>query len=228
MNSNPTPWKKSRKHGDIYGGRTRLRLDDNIFRRAHSLKKPNPADELPILIQENPSRDFFFPISAEDAKEAIQALPNSEHQGITHIWLRRFNKSEYEKGQLPLAEFICGSGVRVIILYPFPRTMVMDLGSKKPSARKIKELSKWCKNLSNFQGRWCLQWDAGALREYYINNLLYHEVGHHVDWYNRHWSAANNKKLESFADQYAIQKTATATQVFNRLKKAGAEAIRHK
>jgi len=217
MNRKQTPWKKSRTFGDIYGGRTRLRLNDNIFMRAHSLKKPNANDKLPILIQDNPSRDFFFPISVEDAKEAIQALPESDYKGITHIWLRRFNKSEYEKGRLPLAEFICGSGVRVIILYPFPKNMVMNLGFKKPSARKVKELNKWCGDIKNTKGSWNLKWNIVALKKYYINNLLYHEVGHHVDWYNRYWSMANNKQLEEFADQYAIQKTATAIHIFNEL-----------
>lgn len=217
-----TPWKKSRTFGDIYGGRMRLRLNDNIFQRAHSLKKPNPSDELPILIQDNPSRDYFFPISAEEAKEAIAALPRSDYQGITHIWLRRHKKSEYEGRQLPLAEFICGSGVRVIIIYPFPRSMVMALGSKKPSLRQRRELSKWSNNFVYSKGGWSLRWEIDSLRKYYINNLLYHEVGHHVDWYNRYWSAANSTKVEEFADQYAIQKTAIAVKVFNHLQKGSA------
>ena len=216
---NHTPWKKSRKFGDIYGGRERLRLNDNIFMRAHSLKRPNTNDELPILMQDNPSKDFFFPISVEEAKEAVQALPKDDYEGITHIWLRRVTKSEYKKGQLPLAEFICGSGVRVIILYPFPENLIMNLGSKKPSGRKLKELSKWCTDLQKNKGKWFLKWNQDSLREYYINHLLYHEVGHHVDWYSRHWSMANSKQTEEFADQYAIQKTATATHIFKELKK---------
>ena len=38
-----------------------------------------------------------------------------------------------------------------------------------------------------------------------------------VDWYFRHWSKGNLKQVEEFAIQYAIQKTATATYVFNQL-----------
>lgn len=49
------------------------------------------------------------------------------------------------------------------------------------------------------------------------NYLLYQEIGHHVDWYYRHWSKANLKQVEDFADQYAIQKSATATYIFNKL-----------
>lgn len=218
MVSYSTPWKKSRTLGDIYGGRERLRLNDNIFQRAHSLSKPSEDEDIPLLIQDNPSRDFFFPISAEEANEAIQALPNDDSAGLTHIWLRRINKIDFERGRLPLAEFICGSGVRLVVLYPFPKSLIMDLGNKKPSARKLKELSKFCNNILHVKGNWSIQWDIDSLRKYYINNLLYHEIGHHIDWYSRHWSKANNKKVEEFADQYAIQKTALTTQVINQLK----------
>ena len=170
-------------------------------------------------MQDNPSRDYFFPISVDEAEEALQALPKRDFDGITHIWLRRFKKTEYEKGELPLAEFICGSGVRVIILYPFPNSMLLTLGKLKPSNRKLKELEKWCCDIRRKNGNWVARWKLLALRKYYINSLLYHEVGHHVDWFNRHWSDANVKQTEEFADQYAIQKTANATHVFNKLEK---------
>jgi hypothetical protein len=219
MKHKHTAWKKSRKFGDIYGGRTRLRLNDSIFKRAHSLKRPAESDKLPILIQDNPSREFFFPISAEEALKAVNALPKKDTQGITHIWLRRFKKSSYEKRKLPLAEFICGSGVRVIILYPFPRTMVQVLGLKKPSSRKLKELKEWCSDIEYRNNKWVAIWQLPNLRKYYINQLLYHEVAHHIDWYYRHWSKANHKQAEEFADQYAMQKLATATYVFNRLER---------
>ncbi|WP_020407701.1 hypothetical protein [Hahella ganghwensis] len=217
MNRKQTAWKKSRKFGDIYGGRSRVRLNDNIFKRAHSLKRPGQNDELSILIQDNPSRDFFFPISLEEAVTAINALPDIDTQGLTHIWLRRLKKSDYEKGQLPLAEFICGSGVRVIVLYPFPVSMMMNLGPRKPSSRTLKELKNWHCDLQNKDGTWQAKWQLPFLRQYYINNILYHEVGHHIDQYFRHWSKANHRQIEEFADQYAIQRTTTATHVFNHL-----------
>lgn len=130
MNRKLTAWRKSRKFGDIHGGRTRLRLTDNIFKRCHSLKKPSINDDLPILIEDNPSKDFFFPLSVHEVERALKALPEPDHKEITHIWLRRLKKSDYENGQTPLAEFICGSGVRVIILYPIPRSMIIELGRK--------------------------------------------------------------------------------------------------
>lgn len=212
-----TPWKKSRTLGDIYGGRTNRKLNDNIFKRVHSLSRPTEHDELPLLIQDNPSRDFFFPISAVEAKQAIEALPNGESVGITHIWLRRLNKKEYEKKSQPLAEFVCGSGVRAIVLYPFPKSMDMNLGSTKPSARILSELQKFCSEICCTKNGWVAKWEIEPLRNYYISTLLFHEVGHHIDWYTRHWSKANGKQAEEFANQYAMQRTAIATEVLDNL-----------
>lgn len=212
-----TAWKKNRKFGDIYGGRSKLKINDNIFRRCHSLTRPEPGDVTPLLIEDNPSRDFFFPLAAAEVKHALQALPKKDYAQITHIWLRRLKKSEYQAGNMPQAEFICGSGVRVIVLYPTPKDMVVRLGAKKPSNRKLKELRKWCSKVEYKSGGWRATWELSELKGYYINVLLYHEVGHHVDWYNRQWSQANSKQVEEYADQYAMQKTATATYVLNNL-----------
>jgi hypothetical protein len=38
-----------------------------------------------------------------------------------------------------------------------------------------------------------------------------------INWYYRCWNTANTKLQEQYADQYAIQKTAIATDIFNKL-----------
>jgi uncharacterized FlgJ-related protein len=43
---------------------------------------------------------------------------------------------------------------------------------------------------------------------------LAHEIGHHVDWYSRHWSKANRKQTEEVADQYAAQWFANSTKIY--------------
>ena len=217
MNRKMTAWKKNRKLGDIYGGRLRIKLDDNIFKRCHSLKPPAATDELPILIQDNPSRDFFFPISADEAREALKALPEQDYGGITHIWCRRLNWTDYRRNDQSMAEFICGSGVRVIVLYPWHKSMVMTW-QRKPSNRFVKDLRRLGIEIRPAGKGWKARPTLAQLRSFYVQYLLYHEVGHHVDWYNRHWSKANGKVLEEFADQYAFQKTTTATRVLNLLK----------
>lgn len=143
MSGYPTPWKKSRKYGDVYGGRKFPKIADRVFNRAHSLERPSPHDVLPIIIEENPSRDFFFPLSAQQTVEALKALPKRDYEGITHLWLRRVSKADYIDRACPLATFICGSGVRVITLYAWPKDMLLPYGPKRPSNRTINEAESY-------------------------------------------------------------------------------------
>lgn len=198
-----TPWKKSRTYGDLYGGRMRRRMTDNIFARAHSLQRPAPAQPLPILIQDNPSRDFVFPVSAAELAQALLGLPESHRQGITHIWLRR---PSLRRGisESPLAEFVCGSGVRVVVIYPWRVDGRLCMGRDKPTAATVSAYARFGASVLYEGGCWYIHLSMPQLRRFYIEHLFCHEVGHHVDWYHRHWSKANSRQVEAFADQYAI------------------------
>lgn len=219
MPASLTPWKKSRTFGDIYGGRQSRKFAENIFQRAHSIEPPNSQDQLPILIEENPSRDFFFPLNGEEVLEALRSLPKRDYEGITHIWLRRLKKSDFIDRSQPLAWFACGSGVRVITLYPWPNSMELSFGEKRPSNRIVNETERYGGVIRKRGREWFSEWTLASLRKFYLQGILFHEVGHHIDQYYRHFSAANAKGVEEFADQYALAKTATATHVFNRLAK---------
>ena len=63
-------------------------------------------DELPIVLVDNPSRDFYFPITGDDAATALRGLPEHDTEGITHLWLRRVGKSDYDTRELPFADKI--------------------------------------------------------------------------------------------------------------------------
>lgn len=196
-----TPWKKSRTYGDIYGGRRFHKLSDNLAFRYHSLQRPVEGQKLPILIEENPSRDFFFPVSAAEFQEVLSNLPGNPGEGITHLWLR--SRPASESVYAPLAQFICGSGVRVIVIYPWPVDGKHDLGKTKPSLRLRNEYTRFGGKLTLARGKWWVSFDEEALKRFYIECLFLHEVGHHVDWYRRYWSKANRQAVEAFADQYA-------------------------
>ena len=214
-----TAWRKSRKFGDVYGGRVRPRVPDGIFKRAHSLKPPGPHEQVPILIQENPSREYIFPLSAAEILAALEALPKRHTQGITHVWLRRRRPAESAAGSFPLAEFVCGSGVRAVILYPWHREGTLCIGRALPAERVTRDYTRYGAAVFSRGGLWYVRFGEEDLRRFYVQHLLFHEVGHHVDRFRRHWSKANSKQVEDFADQYAFQRTATATHLLNRLRK---------
>jgi len=69
---------------------------------------------------------------------------------------------------------------------------------------------------------WLAKPTVAQLRKLYIELLLYHEVGHHIDLSSGRVSKAISKQAEEYANQYAIQKSTTATHIFNRLTKRSA------
>lgn len=67
-------------------------------------------------------------------------------------------KSDFATGHYPLAEFVCGSGVRLIVLYPWPKDMLLPLGPQRPGEKLVKFCSRWCDDLIECGGKWFLRW----------------------------------------------------------------------
>jgi hypothetical protein len=192
-------------------------MTDNIFKRLHSLSKPSPQNELPLLIEENPSRDFYFPISANEALEVLRGVSGLQLGGITHIWMRRDKRSSTLSPELPLAEFICGSGVRVIVLYPWRRDLTLPLGASKPTQKVLRPFTSLNAEVFELDRHWFARFTEPAIRQYCIQYLLLNVFAYHIDWYNRNWSKANRKQAEDFATQYAVRWGLDAIEIFNNM-----------
>ncbi len=205
QNRKETAWKKNRKFGDIHGGRMRLKCADGIFKRYHNLLPPTQDEQTPIFIVENPSRDFYFPATIEEIKETLKQLPDNHTKYLTHIWLDKVKKSDYQKGETIQGQFICGSKVFLIKLYAVPKDNRMIFGKVKPTTKQLGFYKKYCTDLQHDKNVWYLQWTNESYKKYFLEKLLLHEIGHCVDYiYQRNWSKANSKQIENFADNYAV------------------------
>lgn len=201
-----TAWKKSRKFGDVKGGRTFPKIANRIFNRQHSLQKPNENDELPIFIKDNTSKDFYFPVNEAEILERLHQFPTEFRENITHIWLKKVDKEDYKNGDSFQGMFICGSGVNLIVLSAFPKNLKMMFGAKKPIKKELNLYSKWCEDLrfDERENSWFLQWNEEKVRDYYLEYLLLHEIGHFVESaYEKFWSKSDQRKREDFADNFA-------------------------
>lgn len=196
-----TAWKKNRRFGEVFGGRVRPRVTDGIFRRLHSIR-PVAGVSTPIVIVDNPSRDHYFPLQADECTKVLCGLPGDHVAGITHLWLRRPGGAAHRRDQ-PLVQFVCGSGVRVVILYAWPTDRRLKLGRARPTGAWARELQRFGAKVLAVRGVWYAEFEVAGLRDYCLHFLL-HEVGHHVDWYRRRWSDANRKQCEGAAENYAV------------------------
>ena len=168
-----TAWKKSRTFGDVKGGRRWPKLKDNIVKRKHSLLKPSEFDELPIYMVENPSKDFYFPITIDDIKNVLAQV------------------------------YTVGSGVRLITLYPFPKSNQLILGKERPTHKLLTWYKGYASEPQKEKDNWYIEFTEESARRYYLERLLLHEIGHYVNE-----TLVRNKtaryKSENSADNYAF------------------------
>ncbi len=69
-----------------------------MFNRPHPIEPPGDPDELPVVIEDNPSKDMVFPASSQKIVERIRSLPEQHVVGITHLWMHRAKPGEREAG----------------------------------------------------------------------------------------------------------------------------------
>ena len=146
-----TAWKKNRRFGDKMGGRMRLKLHDNIFKREHSFTAPTDLDETPIFIVENTSRDYYFPIDVDDINNVLSNYPVDKTEFITHVWLRKHIPHNLKHDTL--ASYTWGSGV------------------KKPIGIMLHEYEKYSKIIEKKDGFYAQFTDENA-KKYYMEILL--------------------------------------------------------
>ena len=84
-----TAFRRNRSFGDVHGGRGHRKVTDGVFAFLHPLRRPAEGQSTPILIEDNPSKDLYFPLGGHELLQAIDALPKKVTEGITHLWLRR-------------------------------------------------------------------------------------------------------------------------------------------
>ncbi len=193
--SKHTAWKKSRKFGDSQGIAAWTKK-----RRLYIpyLQLPSTVGHKgPILIENKPHRDYFFPVTGEEVMARLKQLPEEDIRGITHVWLRHMRPKQHER---PFAAYC--TGYRAIVINPWPRSSQWQLG-RQVSVFWRKLTSAYNAKLTRKQGVWTATFSIEDTRRFYLNDLVFHEAGHHVDW--RRNSPANVREKEAFAEQYALK-----------------------
>ena len=147
--------------------------------------------------------DFYFPATIDEIEFALGQLPNEHTVAITHVWLKKIKKGDYEAGDSPQGSLISGSKVVLVVLYPFPVDLKMRFGMKKPLKQALRFYEGYCCDLRQDETGWFLMWTEEEVKRYFLERLLLREIGHSVDDYYNGVGRLSRKKGEEFADQYA-------------------------
>jgi hypothetical protein len=146
--------------------------------------------------------EFIRPAEAKDVAELLSRVPSNFLKFLDGIYLlggtskqliasrRRFRYGCYWRSQ--------------IYLYAFPRRMMKEYWNHLPKPAIVEEYRRMGAEWKSDQSSWWLIFDESSIRQFYLFNVLLHELGHHVD--KRVWSRSTEsaeRYAEWFAQEYA-------------------------
>lgn len=152
-----------------------------------------PSRDYRIVVQE-PGEGYRHVVTPEEIRERLAALPPHMLAPLRVIQLSRMTR---KKRTLPCYGMQWGSA---LYLYPVEDTLI-EYTDRAPLAAERREAEmyggRWEEATA---GGWRLIWTPVTIRDFYLNNILMHELGHLLDDRNRSYI-----DRERFADWFAIQ-----------------------
>jgi hypothetical protein len=165
------------------------------------------------IITQAPGKAYQHVLSPEDVRARLAQLPAWMTRGLEVVQLSEITR---KKKTFPCYGMQWGSA---IYLYPIEASRVEQFVSA-PSPRHKKETTLFGGVWSQHRnGRWICTWSEESIRDFYLNNILIHELGHLLDERNRSYV-----DRERYAEWFAIEHGYLPTQR-ERLARRAAEKL---
>lgn len=145
------------------------------------------------LVTLEPGEGYIHPVSADDVRDRIAQLPRQFAQAVDTVQLGSITR---KRKMFPLYGMQWGPNV---YLYPIEASLV-ERYARPPKPDQLIEARMFGGQWIDAGGAWELHWTPAAIRDFYLNNVLIHEIGHILDTRNRSF-----QKREQYANWFAIE-----------------------
>lgn len=145
------------------------------------------------VIVEPAGEDFRHVLSADDVRARLAQLPAWMTRPLDIVKLSQMTR---KKRRSPCYGMQWGT---TIYLYPIEATLIETFVNPPKPAQRI-EASMFGARWVHENGQWRLIWTEAAIRDFYLNNVLIHELGHVLDGRNTSY-----RDRERFAEWFALE-----------------------
>jgi hypothetical protein len=196
------PHSVSRDHRPVAAFRQRgwqsgTKLED--FSAPESWHEPCRRAKVQYVVQP-PGDGYRHAVSADEVRERLARLPKAFTRQLDVVQMSAMTR----KRQLfPCYGMQWGSAV---YLYPIEDSLV-EVYHRPPTPQQRIEAGMYGGEWSQEGNVWKLSWTDDTIRDFYLNNVLIHEVGHLNDARN-----TNSRDRERFANWFAIEYGYRATR----------------
>ena len=147
-----------------------------------------------------PGGGFRHAVTVEEVRERLAKLPAQFTRGLEVV---QFSAMTRKRQLFPCYGMQWGTSV---YLYPMEESLV-ELYRHPPTPQQQIEARMYGGRWVNDGKLWRLSWSEQSIKDFYLNNVLIHEVGHANDARN-----TNSQNRERFANWFAIEYGYRATR----------------
>lgn len=188
--------------------RRRLRHVAPLSQRARGLEKSEctqfappedwyePKEELTTnyqIIQQQPGKGFRHVLTPAEVRQRLSELPDDAIRPLEVVQLSRMTK---KKQSFPCYGMQWGS---TLYLYPIEESLI-EYFPHPPRPAQYNEARQYGGKWVQDGNEWRLVWTESTIKDFYLNNILIHELGHLLD--DRNTSYADR---ERYAEWFAIE-----------------------
>lgn len=145
------------------------------------------------LVRQRPGDGFIHPVTLEEVRQRIDLLPERFTEALEVVQLSRMTR---KRSLFPCYGMQWGPNV---YLYPIEESLV-ELFVRPPRPQQVIEARMFGGQWTQAGSLWRLTWTENSLRDFYLNNVLIHEIGHVNDTRNTNFEAR-----ERFANWFAVE-----------------------
>jgi hypothetical protein len=145
-----------------------------------------------VLVQQ-PGHGYRHVVTPDDVRQRLAALPPVFLQDLEVVQLSRMTR---KKQSFPCYGMQWGSA---LYLYPLEETLVESF-SNPPQPTFYNEAKMYGGVWQQEGNSWSLNWTEDSIRDFYLNNILIHELGHLLDERN-----STYVDRERYAEWFAVR-----------------------
>lgn len=175
-----------------YRQRGRTSLPSEPFYAPETWHEPTGQSEIEYVV-EPPGPGYHHPVTVEEVRARIAKLPSKFTRGVEVVQFSRMTK---KRALFPCYGLQWGPN---IYLYPIESSLVEHYAAA-PIPQQSIEADMYGGRWEQHGERWTLTWTADSIRDFYLNNVLIHEIGHVNDARNTRSDAR-----EAYANWFAVE-----------------------
>lgn len=151
------------------------------------------------VIVQSPGDGYRHVVTTDDVRQRLAQLPAHFVRDLEVVQLSRMTR---KKLSFPCYGMQWGSA---LYLYPLEENLV-ETFAKPPQPTFYNEAKMYGARWQQDGEDWTLHWSEDAIRDFYLNNILIHELGHLLDERNNSY-VDRERYAEWFAIQYGYRAT---------------------